>query len=104
MQMTHRANLRPALLPVVGGTHVTKDHQVLALMAESSHATHQRARPRTAIDAVNGTAALPLWWLWQLQLVKVQVGVALGPAFDVPCLRWLRSHSSSAFVANAPNR
>jgi hypothetical protein len=48
------------------------------------HATHQRARPWTLLDAMNGRATSPLRLLRQLQIVEIGFGLVVGPVIDVP--------------------
>ncbi len=95
------ASLRPGLLPVLGRVDVAEGHQVSMLMATLPHAAHQRACPRTVFDGVNRATATPVWLLGQLEFVEVVI--VFRPVIDLPYMKWLRSHSSSAFCCECPS-
>jgi hypothetical protein len=95
--------LQPELLPVLRAANVTEYHQVFVLVVTLPHAAHKSAGPGSPLDAMNGATSSPVWLLWNVHLVKLEIeGVIFGPVTDLACSKWVRSHSSPAFVANAP--
>ena len=44
-------------------------------MIAAPDAAHQGAQPRSAIDAVDGATAMPLWFRGEDQIVEVEIGV-----------------------------
>jgi len=71
--------LQPALLPEVDLAHVAQRHRVITVVAALSDAADQRPDPRTAVDAVDGAAALPLRPFWHGQIVQIEVIVLPVP-------------------------
>jgi hypothetical protein len=45
------------------------------LMAAAPDAAHQCPQPGTPVDAVDGSAPVPLRLLWQYEVVQVKIGV-----------------------------
>ena len=73
--MTDARLLQPGFTPVVGRACVAQRHRVAVFVATAPDAAHQGAQPRSEIDAVDGTAAMPLRLLGQHQILEIEIGV-----------------------------
>jgi len=65
---------------------------VVGIVTAATDAADQRAHPRTAVDAVDGTATLPGRLSRQYQVVEVEV--VIGPIAEDPLRVWFDRHCS----------
>jgi hypothetical protein len=83
--------LLPGLAPVVGVAGVPEGHRVDVVVPAATDAAHQCSEPRSVVDAVHGTASLPLGFLGKHQIVEIDVGVR--PVAVSPNVRRVDRHS-----------